>query len=359
MATPRPWINRVDAFCQSYDLRAPILLAPMAGACPPSLSIAVANAGGLGACGALLMPPSVIQAWVDEVRAHSKGAFQLNLWIPDPPPVRDAAAELAVRAFLGEWGPAVTGEAGDAALPDFEAQCDAMLHARPRAISSIMGVYASPMVERMRVKGINWFATATTVAEAREAESAGADAIIAQGMEAGGHRGAFDASRAAQELVGLFSLLPAVVDAVRVPVIAAGGIADSRAVAAALLLGASSVQIGTGFLRSPEAKLPSAWADAIGRTAPEDTVVTRAFSGRPGRSIATAYARAASAPDAPHPAPYPVQRGLTQALRDSGVKANDIDRLQAWAGQSAALALSRPAGDIVKSLWGGARELLG
>src|SRR5437870_7866549 len=94
--------SRSGAFCERYALRAPILLAPMAGACPPSLTIAVANAGGLGACGALLMPPSAIQEWVDEVRAHSKGAFQLNLWIPDPPPVRDAVAELAVREFLGE-----------------------------------------------------------------------------------------------------------------------------------------------------------------------------------------------------------------------------------------------------------------
>jgi nitronate monooxygenase len=350
--------DRVDVFCESYDLRVPILLAPMAGACPPSLSIAVANAGGLGACGALLMPPSAIQAWVDEVRAHSEGGFQLNLWIPDAPPVRDAVAELAIREFLGEWGPAVTAEAGDAVPPDFEAQCDAMLVARPRVISSIMGLYPSPMVDRMKAQGISWFATATTVAEARAAESAGADAIVAQGMEAGGHRGAFDASKAGEALVGLFSLLPAVADAVHVPVIAAGGIADPRAVAAALLLGASSVQIGTGFLRCPEAKLPAAWADALGRTAPEDTAVTRAFSGRPGRSIATAYVRAASTPDAPDPAPYPVQRGLTQAMRDVGVKTNDIDRLQAWAGQSAALAPPRPAGDVVKHLWDSARELL-
>jgi len=330
----------------------------MAGACPPSLSIAVANAGGLGACGALLMPPAAIQAWVDEVRAHSEGPFQLNLWIPDPPPVRNARAELAVRGFLGGWGPAVAAEAGDAPPQDFEAQCEAMLAARPRVISSIMGLYPAQMVDRMKADKVSWFATATTVAEAREAECEGADAIIAQGMEAGGHRGAFDASRADQSLVGLFSLLPAVVDAVRIPVIAAGGIADPRGVAAAVLLGASAVQIGTGFLRCPEARLPPAWADAIGRTAPEDTMVTRAFSGRPGRSIATAYARAASASDAPQPAPYPVQRGLTQAMRDSGVETNDLDRLQAWAGQSAALALARPAGEIVKHLWDSARELV-
>jgi nitronate monooxygenase len=354
----RAILTRVEAFCQAYDLGAPIGLAPMAGACPPSLSVAVANAGGLGACGALLMPPAAIQAWVDEVRAHSEGPFQLNLWIPDPPAVRDASAELAVRRFLDGWGPAVAADAGDAPLQDFEAQCEAMLAARPRVISSVMGVYPTQMVDRMKADKVSWFATATTVAEATEAEGAGADAIIAQGMEAGGHRGAFEASRADQSLVGLFSLLPAVVDAVRVPVIAAGGIADPRGVAAAVLLGASAVQIGTGFLRCPEAGLPPAWADAIGRTAPEDTMVTRAFSGRPGRSIATAYARAASAPDAPQPAPYPVQRGLTQTMRDFGVETNDIDRLQAWAGQSAALARRRPAGEIVKQLWDGARELI-
>jgi nitronate monooxygenase len=159
-------------------------------------------------------------------------------------------------------------------------------------------------------------------------------------------------------MVGLFSLLPAVADAVKVPVIATGGIADVRGVVAALILGASAVQIGTGFLRSPEAKLASAWADAIGRSRPEDTMVTRAFSGRPGRSVATAYARAATASDAPSPAPYPVQRALTQAMRDAATKAGDVDRMQVWAGQSAALATARPAGDIARDLWDAARAML-
>src|SRR3954469_6575345 len=107
--------ERTAEFCRRYGLRVPVLLAPMAGACPPSLSIAVANAGGLGACGALLMPPSAIRSWVEEVRAQSDDAFQINLWIPAPPPVRDAAAERAVREFLSQWGPGVTAEAGDAA----------------------------------------------------------------------------------------------------------------------------------------------------------------------------------------------------------------------------------------------------
>jgi nitronate monooxygenase len=211
---------------------------------------------------------------------------------------------------------------------------------------------------RGRREGVKWFATVTTVGEAKYAEAAGADVIIAQGMEAGGHRGAFDATKAEARMVGLFSLLPAVVDAVKVPVVASGGIADGRGVAAALLLGASAVQVGTAFLRCPEARVPTAWADAIARTAPEETMITRAFSGRPGRSIATAYVRAAMGPTAPPPAPYPVQRGVTQAMRDAAVKGNDIERIQAWAGQSAGMARTDPAGEVVRRLWEEAEELL-
>ena len=353
-----PALVRAAAFCETFNLRVPILLAPMAGACPASLSIAVANAGALGACGALLMQPDAIKAWASDVRAGSNGGFQLNLWIPDPPPKRDVAAEDAVRDFLGNWGPQVPREAGDVKPPDFGAQCEAMLEAGPSIISSIMGLYPDHFVARMKAKSVKWFATATTVSEAKAAEDAGADVIIAQGMEAGGHRGAFDATKAEARMVGLFSLLPAVVDAVKVPVVATGGIADGRGVAAAFLLGASAVQVGTAFLRCPEAKVPSAWADAIGRALPEETMVTRAFSGRPGRSIATAYARAAADPATPVPAPYPVQRGLTQAMRDAALKENDIDRIQAWAGQSAGMARADTAGDVVRRLWEDAQALL-
>ena len=353
-----PALARAEAFCQANDLRVPILLAPMAGACPASLSIAVASAGGLGACGALLLKPAAIAAWVSEVRAATNGGFQLNLWIPDTPPTRDETAEAAVRGFLGNWGPPVEATAGDVAPVDFAAQCEALLQAGPAVISSVMGVYPAEFVSRMKSRGIRWFATVTTVQEALQAEAAGADAVVAQGMEAGGHRGAFDAARAEAGMVGLFSLLPAVVDAVQVPVIATGGIADGRGIAAALILGASAVQIGTGLLRTPEAKLPPVWADAISRSRPEATLVSRAFSGRAGRSVATSYARAAADPDAPPPAPYPVQRGLTQPMRDAAARAGDIDRMQAWCGQSGMLAQARPAADLLGDLWRDASAML-
>jgi len=331
----------------------------MASACPATLAIAIANAGGLGGCGALMMQPEAIRKWAADVRAGTNGGFQFNLWIPDPPPKRDAAAEAAVRDFLANWGPPVPPEAGNIVMPDFEAQCDALLEASPSIVSSIMGLYPDRFVARMKTKGIKWFATVTTVSEAKVAQAAGADAVIAQGMEAGGHRSTFDVTQAETRMVGLFSLVSGVADAVNIPVVATGGIADGRGIAAALLLGASAVQIGTAFLRCPEAKIPSAWADAIGRTAPEDTVITRALTGRPARSIATDYVRAAMAPIAPPPAPYPVQRGLTQPMREAAVQANDAARMQAWAGQSARLARAEPAGEVVQRLWHETQVLLG
>src|SRR5690348_5172146 len=162
--TPSP-LARAEAFCARFGIRLPILLAPMAGACPPALSIAVANAGGLGGCGALLMQPKEIEAWAAAVRAKTNGGFQLNLWMPDPAPQRDPAAEQAMREFLAHWGPPVPAEAGEIVLPDFAAQCDALLEVRPAAISSMMGLYPAPFVQRMKALGIPWFANATTVSE--------------------------------------------------------------------------------------------------------------------------------------------------------------------------------------------------
>ena len=350
--------QRVDHFCQRFGVGLPVLLAPMAGACPVPLSVALANAGGMGAMGAVLSTPEQIGQWMAAFRQHSSGPAQINLWIPDPAPPRDALAEAATREFLAQWGPVVLVAAADAVPPDFDAQFDALIAARPAVASTIMGVLSSEQVQRLKAAGIAWFACATTLDEALQVQAAGADAIVAQGMEAGGHRGAFDAGQAERQTVGLFALLPRLVDHLQVPVIAAGGIADGRGVAAALMLGASAVQVGTAFLAADESEIPAAWRQGLSGAEPEATWATRAFSGRLGRSLATAYVRAAEAVDAPPPRPYPVQRGLTAPMRQQANADNRLDALQVWAGQSAWMAQSAPAAEIQRSIWAQARELL-
>jgi nitronate monooxygenase len=356
---------RADAFARGLGIALPVVQAPMAGVSAVALAAAVARAGGLASLGALLHEPAALLAWVREFRvaAGATAPLQINLWVPDPAPWRDAAHEARLRAFLGAHGPAVADSAGDARPPDFDAQMQAVLEARPTVFSSIMGLPAPAWVQRLKAGGIGWWAVVTTVAEARAAAAAGADALVAQGAEAGGHRGAFDATRARDEAVGLFALLPQVVDAVHpLPVVATGGIADARGVTAALALGASAVQIGSAYLQCSEAAIAPAWQHALAAATPEATRLTRAFSGRWGRALATAYVRAAAAPDAPEPAPYPVQRGLTAAMRKAAEAAGDLGHLQAWAGQGAALAApwaGRSAAEFTREVWEGAMAGLG
>ena len=336
-----------------FGLRLPILQAPMSGASSPELAIAVAEAGGMGAAGVLLDSPERITEWMQQFRAGSAaGAVQLNNWIPDPADDDQSRIEAAA-GFLGRFG--APGEPSPAG-PAFAQQCRAMLAARPSVISSIMGVFGPGYVRLVHEHGVAWFACATTLDDALAAQDAGADVIVAQGMEAGGHRGSFEPDAADQIDVGLFALLPHLADRLRVPVVASGGIADGRGVAAALTLGASAVQVGTALLRSPEAAISPDWSASLEGLTPEATLTTRAYSGRLGRAVPTAYVRAWGDDDAPAPAPYPHQRRLVaQWRRGDG---DGLDRVNYWAGQSAALASEEPAGEIVTRMWRLASSLI-
>lgn len=348
---------RATRFCQTFDLRLPVLMAPMAGSSPPALAAAVAEAGGMGACGALSLSPQGIADWVARMRQMSPGAFLINLWIADAPVPRDAAAEAAQAAFLARFGPTPSLPQGPL-LPDFDAQFAAILHARPKAASSIMGLFRPDQVAALKTAGILWIATATSLAEGRAAQAAGADAVIAQGAEAGGHRGGFTPADAARDAIGTFALVPALADALRIPVIAAGGIGDSRTLAAALTLGASAGMIGTALLRTPEAAIAPVWAQALAEASVDDTLVTPAFSGRPARTLRNAYTEATRAPEAPPPLPYPVQRALTEPMRQQALKDGSIAHLYALAGQGVALARPEPAQALVEEIWVTARALL-
>lgn len=350
-------LEKAKKFCQDYEIDIPILMAPMAGACPPELAAAISNAGGIGSCGALLMTPKQIISWVSDFKFKSNGSFMLNNWIPGPEPERNARHEAALRSFLTKFGPEVSAEAADTKPISFSKQCDAMLSGRPQVISSIMGLYPSTFVKQMKQVGTKWFATVTSVSEALMAEQAGADALVVQGSEAGGHRGNFLSDY--NQSAGLVALVPAVCDAVSIPVIATGGIADSRGVSAALMLGASAVQIGTGFLRTPEASISPAWADAIKKTRPEDTKITTSFSGKPGRAIENKYMIEAHNNSNPTPAPYPIQGSLTKEMCDQAKKSNNIDHMQAWAGQAACLARSEAAHELVLKIWAEAEVFFG
>jgi nitronate monooxygenase len=349
-------LDRAKAFCNQFGMRLPVLQAPMAGSSPVDLAAAVADAGGMGARGALMDTANEVIQWVDRFRARSNGPLQLNVWVPEQPRTNTAEdlQRLAdARTFLGGFGP--FGEASAMSLPSFEEQCEALLLVRPAVVSSIMGLFEPTYVRRLHDSGIAWFACATTLDEAVAAQEAGADAIVAQSMEAGGHRGTFAQDDAERIEIGMLALIPWFADHLRVPIIAAGGIGDGRGLAAALTLGASAVQVGTALLRCPETGTPADWVARLDGLAPEATMTTRAYTGRLARAAATAYLQAWGEPIAPRPASFPDQlRLVTQSRRGS----SDVDALNHWAGQGAALATDKPAGEVITKMWRDAAALI-
>jgi nitronate monooxygenase len=332
----------------------PIVQGPFGGGLSSvALAAAVSNAGGLGSFGAHNVRPEDIKALVDDLRAATARPFAVNLWVPQasetglPRSGSDLAPHIErLRPYYDELG--VAPPPTPLPATDFAAQVDAVIAARPPVLSLVMGIPPADVLARAASAGIRTVATATTVEEAEAIEAAGLDAVVASGSDAGGHRGAF--LRPVEEsTVGTFSLVPQVVDAVAVPVIAAGGVADGRGVAAALTLGAHGVQVGTGFLASPESAATDAHRKALHGPQARVTVLTRLFSGRPARAIRNRYASELVAHEGDVPG-YPLQAALTQPLRQAAAARGLADFLNLWAGQAAPLTVEMAAADYLAEL---------
>jgi len=329
----------------------PIIQAPMAGGGDtPQLVAAVANAGGFGFIGAAYLDAERIDAAARAVRALTPGPFGINLFAPTRPG-GGANADVALgrlAAYYRELGLPLPSPPASPRPDAFAEQAAAALDSDASVLSFTFGLPPDAIVAAARARRVKLIGTATTVAEAQALERAGVDAIVAQGAEAGGHRGTFLGDFAAAQ-VGTITLVPLIVDAVGVPVIASGGIMDGRGIAAALALGAAGVQLGTAFLTCAEAGVADVYKDAILRAAETDTRITRAFSGRAARGIANRFmAEVDATPDTI--APFPLQNALTRPLRNAAAKQGRAEFLSLWAGQGAPLARRQAAGDLVARL---------
>ncbi|HET8725252.1 MAG TPA: nitronate monooxygenase [Anaeromyxobacteraceae bacterium] len=341
-----------NALTRRLGIEWPVLQAPMAGGVStPAMAAAVSEAGGLGAFAVGTLPPEAVRDGVRAVRARTARPFAVNVFVPSgwpaPPegPLLDAAVE-AVRPFREEHGlgpPAAPGP-----MPRLEEQLEAALDAGFPVLSFVFGIPPSPLLERVRRAGIVVIGTATTPAEAAAIEAAGCDAVIAQGAEAGGHRGGSPAPGGAPALVGTLALVPRVVDRVRIPVIAAGGIADGRGLAAALALGASAVQCGSAFLACAESGASPAYRDAVAAVDDGDrTALTRAFSGGLARGVRNRFVSGMAGQPV---LPFPYQNGLTQDLRAAAARSGDAGLLSMWVGQGPSPRRDVGAGEVVAGL---------
>ncbi len=335
-----------------------IWMAPMAGeSASVALVAAVCEAGGLGWLGAAYMGPQRLAQAVDEIRALTARPFGVNLFCPQRWQ-RDAAREAAFAELLAPWH--VAQGLPPVALPDkLEEDADAQLAVLlQRRVPWIGFTFGDPGPERaaaMHAAGARVLGTATQVPEARQLAASGCDVLLAQGAEAGGHRGCFLGTRE-QSLVGSLALVPQVVDAVALPVVAAGGIADARGVAAVQALGASAAAVGTAFLLADECPISPAWRGALESGAAHDTVLTAAFSGRWARALGNRFTRETDALVARGLLPeFPIPNAMTRPLRQAAARAGDADALSMWAGQGLALAQRAPAAEIVRRLAAGWR----
>lgn len=331
-------------------IRYPIIQAPMAGASTPEMAAAAANAGALGSLGCAMMDPEKLKAAGRIALQGTNGAINLNFFVharPQSDPGLAGAAMARLAPWYEHFGLGQPTAPAETHFPFSEADCDVVSGLAPRVASFHFGLPETSLVARLKEAGILILSSATSADEARWLEQCGADAIIAQGSEAGGHNGWF-LDRNGADVAGLFALLPRVVDAVSVPVIAAGGIGDGRGVAAAMTLGAAGVQVGTAFLATPESMVPPVHKRAVAAASGDDTMATRAFSGRSARTIANAYAREmAYVHDWPD---FPLMNAATAPLRRESAAAEMGDAVAMWAGQGAGLAREETTQGVVERL---------
>jgi nitronate monooxygenase len=335
-----------------FGIEHPILLAPMAGPVLSAMAIAVAKEGGLGALPSAMLSPEQTRAELEAFRAAVKAPVNLNFFCHTPPvpdEKREAAWRERLAPYYAELGidPAAPIPVSSR-TPFDEGLCQLVEELRPEVVSFHFGLPPAPLVARVKAAGAKVIASATTVREAIWLEERGCDAIIAQGFEAGGHRGVFLGGDAAQQ-VGTMALVPQVADAVQVPVIAGGGIADGRGIAAALALGASAVQVGTAYLFCPEANIVAPHRAALKAAWDDDTALTRVFTGRPARGIVNRVVREIG-PMSELPPQFPLAGGALMPLRGKSEPAGSGDFTPMWSGQAMRLGREMPAGDLTRTL---------
>ena len=357
--SPDRWPDR--RIQELFGIEHPIIQAPMAGPVFADMVVAVAEAGGLGSLPCALMDEARIRAELGIIRQRTGRPFNLNFFCHTPP-APDAAREARwrerLKPYYVELGLDPGMDAPASSRTPFDAgMCALVEEFRPAVVSFHFGLPEAALMERVRATGAKIVSSATTVAEARWLEERGCDAIIAQGAEAGGHRGNFLGHDMATQ-VGTFALVPQVADAVKVPVIAAGGVADGRGIAAAFVLGAAGVQVGTAYLFTQEARIAALHREALRSDRVEETALTNVFTGRPARGIVNRIMREAGPLSADAPA-FPLAGGALAPLRAASEKAGSGDFMSLWAGQAARLGRETGAAELTATLAAEALARLG
>lgn len=348
-------MRRTSRLADALGLANPIVQGPFGGGLSSvALAAAVSNMGGLGSFGAVNLPAGRIGPLVAELRAATDKPFNVNLWVEDHDPGGLAIGQDAYRRALDilepyfrELGVSIP-EMPERFHQPFAEQIEALLEVAPPVFSFVYGIPSPPILAECRKRGIYTVGAATTLAEAEALDAAGVDAIVATGMEAGGHRVSF-IGRAEDNLTGTFALLQLVAPQVRAPVIAAGGIHDAKGVAAARLLGADAAQVGTAFLACEESAASPAHRAALFSPEARQTALSRTFTGRLARGIVNRWVREVGARVGELP-PFPIQGWIAGHLKAAAASANRTDVIALWAGQIAPNLKHRRAADLMRAL---------